>query len=184
MKQVYRIDKDGFYIEPVILQDYENIPPMCVDTQPQDGLFKAKFINGYWVEGMSQDDINLLIGDPFTRLKKLKMAQLNEACNNSILSGFNHTINDITYHFSFDMEAQFNFQGAIMLFDKNLITEIEWTVTNNDVYERLLINKSIMDELTIKIFQHKDNNIKHLRNDLMPLVLAAKTEDELNLIKW
>lgn len=116
--------------------------------------------------------------------KQNKLNELNNACNNAILGGFNHTINSIDYHFSFDLEAQFNFQGVSTLLDKGLIQEQEWTVTNNGVYERIMINKSLMDELSLVILQHKDSNIKHLRNELMPLVEQAQVVEDLDKIVW
>jgi hypothetical protein len=119
-----------------------------------------------------------------TELKQNKLIELNQSCNDSILSGFDYTINGVQYHFGFDMESQFNFQGAITLLDKGIVQEIEWTVTNNGSYERIIIDKSTMNGLMLKILQHKDSNIKRFRNQLMPLVEAAQSEEQLDSIVW
>jgi hypothetical protein len=82
------------------------------------------------------------------------------------------------------MESQFNFQGAVTLLDKDIVQEIEWTVMNNGNYERIMIDKSTMNELMLKILQHKDSNIKRFRNILMPLVDVAQSKEQLDSIVW
>ena len=116
--------------------------------------------------------------------KGLKDTELNKACENAILSGFNHVINGVEYHFSFDIEAQINFQGSAKLLDDGVVEEIKWTVRNNGQYERISINKSIMDELTLVILQHKDENISKYRDELMPQVEDATTVEEVKKIEW
>jgi hypothetical protein len=34
MKQVFKIDSNGFYVEPVILQDNDKTPTDCVEAMP------------------------------------------------------------------------------------------------------------------------------------------------------
>lgn len=116
--------------------------------------------------------------------KKRKDQELNEACNQAILAGFDHTINGVTYHFSFDIEAQLNFQGAERVLSSGLATSINWTVMRDGVYERIPITKELMDELTLKILEHKDGNISKYRDILLPRVYAATTIEEVNSITW
>jgi ABC-type molybdenum transport system ATPase subunit/photorepair protein PhrA len=123
-------------------------------------------------------------GKSLAELKQTKLNELNQSCNDSILSGFDYTINGVEYHFSFDMESQFNFQGAVTLLDKDIVQEIEWTVMSNGNYERIMIDKSTMNELMLKILQHKDSNIKRFRNQLMPLVDDAQSKEQLDSIEW
>lgn len=118
------------------------------------------------------------------RAIKLKDIELNESCKQSILSGFDHTLNGIKYHFSFDTEAQLNFQGSKSLLDSGIIQSINWTVTRDGVYERIPVTKEIMDELTFVILMHKDSNVKRYRDKLLPLVMQATTEEEINSINW
>jgi hypothetical protein len=113
-----------------------------------------------------------------------KSMELNNACNNSILAGFKHNIGGIEYHFSFDQEAQMNFQGVKEVLSDDIVSEIMWTVRKNGEYTRIPINKAIMNELTIAILLHKDSNISKYRDFLMPLVNSATTVEEINAIKW
>jgi hypothetical protein len=48
--EVYRIDGEGYYIEPVILEESETIPVDCVGVKPPN-FFKAKWDDG-WNEGI------------------------------------------------------------------------------------------------------------------------------------
>ena len=49
MKQVYRIDEVGFYIEPVILKTEEDVPQDCVEVEPPN-MYKAHWSGSEWVE--------------------------------------------------------------------------------------------------------------------------------------
>ena len=117
-------------------------------------------------------------------LKKKKDLELNMCCSRFISSGFNHTINGIDYRFSFDIEAQLNFQGARDLLNSGVLPSIAWTVKRDGVYERILITKEIMNELAMVILQHKDSSIRRYREELLPLVEGAQTEEEVNSITW
>lgn len=115
-----------------------------------------------------------------------KDSELNSACNQAILKGFDYTINGVSYHFSFDVEAQLNFQGVNALFQSGTITTIDWTVKNNatGLYERIIIDKATMDNLSLLILQHKSNNVTKYRNDLYPKLMQASTLEEIEAIKW
>ena len=117
-------------------------------------------------------------------LKKQKEKELSEKCQEEILNGFKHTFNGIEYHFSFDFEAQLNFQGAERILKAGVIPSLKWTVRNGDIYERIDIDETMMDELAIAILQHKNLNISRFRDELYPLVLAATSKTELDSIVW
>lgn len=77
MKQVFRIDGQGFYIEPVILNDNEPCPSDCREDKPQDGLYKIKrnSQDTGWEEGLTQPEIDNIRNipnppDPIEDLKK------------------------------------------------------------------------------------------------------------------
>jgi hypothetical protein len=116
--------------------------------------------------------------------KKEKIQELDETCNRAIVSGFNHTINGVEYHFSFDIEAQLNFQGAERILSNELVPEVMWTVSRNGEYERIPITKAIMSELTMVILQHKDSNYSKFRDVLMKQVENATTVEEIQAITW
>jgi hypothetical protein len=77
MKEVYRYDENGIYIEPVILKDGENIPDNCTEIKPIGSFFQGKFVNGQWIESLTQDEINELINapQPVSELETLKKQQ-------------------------------------------------------------------------------------------------------------
>jgi hypothetical protein len=74
MKQVFRFDNSGFYLEPVVLKSDEEVPADCTDVAPPDGLFKAKFILGKWVETLSKEEIGAILGarQPLSETDQLK----------------------------------------------------------------------------------------------------------------
>lgn len=50
MRQVYRIDKDGFYIEPILLfKETDIVPDDCVEVMPPS-MYKAHWTGSEWVE--------------------------------------------------------------------------------------------------------------------------------------
>ena len=60
MKQVYKIDSEGHYIEPVLLKKDEEIPLNHIETQPIDGLYRARWTGVEWIEDMTQEEIDAL----------------------------------------------------------------------------------------------------------------------------
>lgn len=116
--------------------------------------------------------------------RKLKDEELNAACAKSILSGFDQEINGVVYHFSFDTEAQLNFQGSERLLSSGMIESIDFTVFRDGKYERIAIDKDAMNILTMAILRHKADNIAKYRDVLMPKVEAASTKEEIESIKW
>jgi hypothetical protein len=64
MKEVYRYDDSGIYIEPVILKDGENIPANCTEIKPTGSFYKGKFQNGQWIESLTQVEIDVIKNKP------------------------------------------------------------------------------------------------------------------------
>jgi hypothetical protein len=119
--------------------------------------------------------------------KKRKNKELNAMCAQSILSGFQYTINGVKYWFSFDTEAQLNFQGIERLFSKGTISEINWTVRVGDKdgeYVRIILTKEIMDGLQFAILRHKDEKVSMYRDILLPQVESATSVEEVNAVTW
>jgi len=50
----YRFDKDGYYIEPVAVEYFdesnETIPDDITNIRPADGLYRAKWTGSEWIE--------------------------------------------------------------------------------------------------------------------------------------
>lgn len=49
-KQVYKIDENGYYIEPVILEKEQEIPNDCVEVRPPQPCYKPRWAGEEWVE--------------------------------------------------------------------------------------------------------------------------------------
>lgn len=113
-----------------------------------------------------------------------KDIELNNACNESITNGFDHEVSGVMYHFSFDTEAQLNYQGAERLLSENMVPSIDFTVFLNGDYARIAIDKIEMQKLTMAILKHKASNISKYRDVLMIQVQNATTKEEINNVNW
>lgn len=64
MKQVFRYDLDGFYIEPVIVGKDDDVPKDCTELHPNDfGSFIKGKLNAdktAWIEGATQEEIDII----------------------------------------------------------------------------------------------------------------------------
>jgi hypothetical protein len=90
VKQVFRYDQKGFYVEPVILQNNEPIPSDCTEVKPTDGLYKAKFVGSMWIESLTESEIDSKNAPPQpTEMDNLKAKQalMQQAIDDIILGG-------------------------------------------------------------------------------------------------
>jgi len=61
MKRVIRINPEGFYVEDVILEDDQETPSDCTSILVPDlGLYSPKLVDDIWVEGKSQEEIDII----------------------------------------------------------------------------------------------------------------------------
>lgn len=176
------IDDNGYVIDEVAFFDEEdmlNLPDNYLKPNYEKVLYTPKwdFVQKEWVEGA---DYNKMLESA----KSIKKAELNMMCNESILSGFYHMVNGVKYHFSYDMEAQGNFGDSRQILNDGTVKVVDWTVSTDDGYERILITKEDMDGLTLSVFAHKQENIKKYRDVFLPMVENAKTLEEVNNITW
>lgn len=121
----------------------------------------------------------------FEAKREGKIQNLSQSCQEAILSRFPVTIDDQEYTFSYDEEAQANLSERWQLFQNNMIGEI--TVTARDSTGervRITLNTSQFNKVYLASVLHKENHIKHFRDELVPLVNQAKTEEQLNAITW
>jgi hypothetical protein len=117
-------------------------------------------------------------------VKSAKLAQLREQCSLTIMNGFEYEINNNTYRFSCDNEAQANFQGADSLFKDNLITMIDWTVQQDGVYRRITVDATTFILLKLEVFKCINSNVSRLRDSLQPQVEATTSNEEVDSINW
>ena len=128
------------------------------------------------------------IGDvSLEELKAAKDAQLNHLCNQAILDGFLYAIDSDSkeYRFSYDVEAQLNFQGAIVLATAGQLTEMEWTARDeSNQIVRVKLLASDFQKLAGVMVQHKNRNVSKYRDELMPRLQSAATKEEVDEINW
>jgi hypothetical protein len=186
MKQVYRINELGEYVEPVILSEGQEVPSDCVEVIPIEGLFKANWDGLAWVEGLSQTEIETLTGTTLDQIKLKKIEELDKECGITIENGFDYTIGTTSYHFSCSLSAQANFQGTDTLFKDGAITQAEWTVVNNATgkIERIMLDNATFNAIKLEVFKHINSNVSKLRNTLQPQVDSATTKAEVDAIAW
>jgi hypothetical protein len=119
------------------------------------------------------------------RAKEDKEHELNSKCNSTILGRFSCVVNDETYHFSNDMEAQANFEKCDRAFEKGRLTEIPWTAYDTDGnVVRVVLTQETLEQVYLAHLYHIQSSIAKFRDVLMPQVLAATTVEEVEAIKW
>lgn len=69
-KQVYEIDENG-YIKEIYVKNFKegdnfvnDYPNNIIVIDPQNGLYRARWINGTWIEDMTQQEIDALNNQP------------------------------------------------------------------------------------------------------------------------
>lgn len=154
--------------------------PIGVEVADRDIFirpFNYQYENGILINNDSQE---------LKQRKSEKIGELEALCDASIIAGFDYEINGISYRFSCSLAAQANFQGTDTLFKDGLISQAEWTVTNNatGAVERIMFGQDVFNQLKLQVFIHINSNISKLRNDLQPLVEAAQSQSELDAIVW
>jgi hypothetical protein len=91
VKEVYKYDADGIYIEPVILKDNETTPVNCTEMKPTGSFYKGKFANGQWTETLTQTEIDKLVNEPqpLTEMDQIKKNQelMQQALDDLIFGG-------------------------------------------------------------------------------------------------
>ena len=123
-------------------------------------------------------------GDTFEVLREAKSMELRNMCGEAILSGFDMESEGIVYHFSYDNEAQMNFQETYRLIEGDVIDSVMWTASLNGGKVRIPLSKSSFYEVYFKSVQHKLDTISKYRDILLPKIGQAKTVEELDLITW
>lgn len=122
-------------------------------------------------------------------LRKAKLAELDEKCSLTIVSGFDHELNGVMYHFSTSLPAQANFTGTKVRFLAGEITEVEWTAVNKTTgkEERVVLDELTFTQLSSRVFDLIDSNVKKLRNTLQPQVESAYDAGDsvaIDVVNW
>lgn len=123
--------------------------------------------------------------DVLEELKKVKSDEMSRECQKRILDGFNENMKDIKYHFSYDAEAQINFQETYLLFANGVIEEVNWTVMNDSGEKiRIALGKEDFQKVYFESINHKLGTISHYRDTLAPMIKTTRTKEELEQIDW
>lgn len=92
VKQVYKYDSSGQYIEPIIIEPNNygeyTIPSNCTEIELPQPNWKPVFINGEWVETATEEEMLPPPMEP-TQLEKLQQEQelMRQALDELILGG-------------------------------------------------------------------------------------------------
>lgn len=172
--EVYKFDSEGFYIEPVIIQENKSIPTDCTASIPGNGLFKAKFVDGEWVE--AETDANLL-----QYAKDTKKEELNTKCDLTIMGGFTSLALGVehTYQSLLVDEVWLNATINRFAIDPNFTTVNYKTIDSG----YLSHTKAQFEQVFIDGHMFGDSQITKL-NNLKAQVDAATTKEELDVITW
>lgn len=117
-------------------------------------------------------------------MSEIKKQELNSNCQKAILSGFNCELKGLIYHFSYDLEAQLNFQDTYNLFQNNLLSEIGWTIRFNEEKKRILLAKDDFLTAYTQAIKHKNETLDHLYNVALVSLEAAADIDAINAVIW
>jgi hypothetical protein len=180
IKQVHRIDSDGLYVEPVIMTydelnnftDENPLPSDIVLIDIPEGFYLPKWNGEEWVEGggLSLDEI-----------KAQKISELDQTCNQTILSGFTSSALGDPHEYDFDYEAQQNLAGMLSLFNADAtITDVTWKTKDAGP---LVHTKEQFLQLYKDGFDFKNSNIGKYWT-LKAQVLSAGDKAGVDSVTW
>lgn len=180
MIQVYKYDSNGNYVEPMMIDVDENgnyqLPENCTDISLPQPNYNLVFNGTNWVEMITDEEL-------VAKYSPSKIQELNDMCNQTILGRFSVELDDGTYEFSYDYDAQSRFNGIASLFNSDLITEIPWTAYLNGERLRITLTKDNFNKVALAALTHcNDNIIKY--NNLLEDLKKVTNLDSLNGINW
>lgn len=87
---VFRYDGSGFYVEPVEIEEGKPIPLDCTRVPLPSVNYKPKFVDGAWVETLTQAEIDELLNapvplSPLDELKKQQADLIFELMMNGVI---------------------------------------------------------------------------------------------------
>lgn len=155
--------------ESILLNLEDNHPVLT------GGVGEWSYLNGE----LFKDDSRLI-----DNLKNDKKAELSQACQESILGGFTSKVNGVEYHFSYDREAQINFQETYHLFQNSVVDSVKWSAHLKGKPIRIDLNKKDFEVVFFASVRHKQENISKFKDQIEPLIDAQSTIEGLKAINW
>jgi hypothetical protein len=118
-------------------------------------------------------------------LRKNKQRELEASCADDLAYGYQYIKDGVQYRFSFDIEAQLNFQGGKPLLEKGIVPFIPWTAYDPDG-KRVRINLTLEDleGMELAQFHHKSDVTAKYNDLLLNHLYVATTEDDIKAISW
>jgi len=186
-KQYFKFDKDGYFIKPFIASevwDDENpMPRYLTSIRPPDGLFRARFVDGAWIETGEppQPDIETV--------RRNKIDALNEEAMRIITDGIEIETSQGTFHFRLDLHDQINLLGlsgdvtAAIAGLPSLVDISEGILYAPDKMNHVLWRIEDFNLIVAKLTMHKKTHLVHVRQ-MTTLVREAKTIEEIEKIVY
>lgn len=185
LKEYAQIDGNGYVLERYVF-DIENgdiLPKDCRPLWHQNIRFYEPRYNNTtksWEE--SADAASFQAENE--RIKTSIKAMFSKNCQESILLGFECEVNGMVYHFSYDQEAQLNFQDTYLLFENNMVDTIMWSAQKNNEKVRLSLGKVLFTKVYLTGVKHKNNCLSYYHDTLLPLLQSTTTIEETKAVSW
>ena len=102
------------------------------NTYPPEAAIWCNKNNAYIIKKDDKFIIKTILQPSLKELKEQKIKQIDKEISNTIFSGFDYTINDVKYHFSYDSFDQQNFADTANMCQlavsgaKGLPTSVTW----------------------------------------------------------
>lgn len=85
MREVYKVDVSGFYVEPLLVQDGEEVEKGLIDIRIPDGFHTPRFDGSQWVEGKPQEEIDSLNNTPKQKTEAEQISELQSIVDQLLL---------------------------------------------------------------------------------------------------
>jgi hypothetical protein len=176
MKQVYRIDDQGFYIEPVIIEGEEQTG--LISSPIPEGLYKPKWNGKEWVEGLTQEEIDELTGNTLDQIKQNKINELKQKCEETIETGFTSS-NGHFYRTNRDDQINMIGQKDALMSDSTIAT-VKWKSEDAGYME--ISKNEWLSKVYSEAFLHKQAQLFKY-DELKKQVVEASLE-QVEAIVW
>ncbi|MBU7316234.1 DUF4376 domain-containing protein [Paenibacillus oleatilyticus] len=195
MKEAIIVDQLGIYKEPTLVADDETGVSSIITYKDSEGGKQTAIVQGHivavpvpeglhlpkwdftqeqWIEGKPADELLIL-------QKASKLAELKRLCTEAIEGTFTSSALGEEHVYSFDMEAQLNFQSTKELMNMHPnFTQTSWKTRDAGV---LMHTKEQFTRLWLDGQMHKTNLIEKFRR-LEKELEHATSVDAVNSIRW
>jgi hypothetical protein len=87
MKQIFKYDDEGKYIEPILIGEEEELPLNCTDKELPQPNYKPVFKDGDWVETITQKELDELFNNPKPKTDEERLSLIEAALDDLLLGG-------------------------------------------------------------------------------------------------